>query len=231
MTIKLADSLEGLTIKRTSTAEQVATVLRERILRGDIQAGTPLREVALAASIGVSRNTMREAVRVLIHEGLVRHNIHRGITVSKLSEKDIVDIYRVRKILEPLAVETGSFTTKQLALIESAVIQLERAAEGRDWPLIVENDMLFHRQLVASLGSQRLSGFFQNLLAELRLGLVLVDRASGDVARLGAQHREFYRLLASGKQRDCALLLREHLGEAELLVRAIFAVPPEPTRR
>ena len=56
------EGLGSLQIKRASTAEQVAEALREMILRGEIEQGQPLREVALAASIGVSRNTMREAI-------------------------------------------------------------------------------------------------------------------------------------------------------------------------
>src|SRR5262249_43322057 len=90
----------GLAIQKTSTADQVAGLLRERILRGELRPGTPLREVLLAGSIGVSRNTLREALRILIQEGLVLHTVHRGITVMELSREAVADIYRVRRILE-----------------------------------------------------------------------------------------------------------------------------------
>ena len=53
------------------------------ILRGEIEQGQPLREVSLAASIGVSRNTMREAIRVLAREGIVTHEMHHGAMVTR----------------------------------------------------------------------------------------------------------------------------------------------------
>ena len=93
------EGLSSLQIKRASTAEQVAEALREMILRGEIKQGQPLREVSLAASIGVSRNTMREAIRVLAREGIVMHEMHHGAMVTRLETRDVEDIFRVRRVL------------------------------------------------------------------------------------------------------------------------------------
>jgi DNA-binding GntR family transcriptional regulator len=213
----------GLTIQKTSTADQVAGLLRERILRGELRPGTPLREVLLAGSIGVSRNTLREALRILIQEGLVLHTVHRGITVTQLSPEAVADIYQVRRMLELKAVETGKPNKAQIAGLYEAVDRLEEAAKAQDWPRVFESDMLFHRRLVALLGSERLEVFYGNLLGELRLGLVEVDRASRDVKRSRAEHRRVADLLAAGNRRECARLLTEHLAEAEKLVTAVVA--------
>ena len=120
----------ALRITRQSTADQVAALLRERIVRGELQPGTPLREVPLAASIGISRNTMREAIRGLVHEGLVRHNVHRGVTVTKLTENDVADIYRVRRLLECAAVEKSTPQPKQLELLAESIQLLDDASKG-----------------------------------------------------------------------------------------------------
>jgi DNA-binding GntR family transcriptional regulator len=213
----------GLTIQKTSTADQVAGLLRERILRGELRPGTPLREVLLAGSIGVSRNTLREALRILIQEGLVLHTVHRGITVMQLTTEAVADIYQVRQMLEIRAVETGKPNEAQIASLYDAVDRLEEAAKAQDWPGVFESDMLFHRRLVALLGSERLEAFYGNLLGELRLGLVEVDRASRDVKRSRAEHRRVADLLAAGNRRECARLLTEHLMEAEKLVTAVVA--------
>lgn len=217
----------GLTIQKTSTADQVAGLLRERILRGELRPGTPLREVLLAGSIGVSRNTLREALRILIQEGLVLHTVHRGITVTQLRPEAVADIYRVRRMLEIRAAEKGKPTKAQLAGLYEAVDRLEEAARAQDWPAAFESDMLFHRRLVALLGSERLEVFYGNLLGELRLGLVEVDRASRGLKRSRAEHRRVADLLAAGKRRECARLLTEHLTEAERLVTAVVATGAE----
>ncbi|MGH9321143.1 MAG: GntR family transcriptional regulator [Vicinamibacteria bacterium] len=217
------DTLFGLSIRRISTAEQVASLVRDRILRGEIKPGTSLREVVMAAAIGVSRNTLREALRILIQEGLVRHTVHRGITVTQLSPESVADIYRVRTLLETSAVERGSLSRQALGSLGAAVDRLEKAADEKDWPALVEADMRFHQSLVSLLGSERLEAFFANLLSELRLGLVAVDRASSDVRRMSGEHRKFYRLLKAGKRKECARLLKSHLEASERMLRAVVA--------
>jgi DNA-binding GntR family transcriptional regulator len=74
--------MERSQIHRVSVADQVASVLRQRILKGELRPGMPLQEVPLAASLGVSRNTMREATRILSLEGLLKRSVHRGVAVS-----------------------------------------------------------------------------------------------------------------------------------------------------
>ena len=222
----MKNALSGLAIKRISTADQVASGIRERILLGEIEPGTPLREVELAAAIGVSRNTLREALRILIQVGLVRHKPHRGINVAELSAEAASEIYRIRRLLEVSAVETRRPSEEALARIEESVEDLERAAEGHDWRALVEADMRFHGLLVSLLGNERLNVFFGNLVTELRIGLQAVDRASSDLKSLSGQHRQFYELLAAGKRKQCARLLDAHLEEAEQTVHAVLSAGP-----
>src|SRR5437868_622864 len=92
--------MERSQIHRVSVADQVALILRQRILNGELRPGTPLQEVPLAASLGVSRNTMREATRILSLENLLKRSIHRGVAVSQLSVKDVQEIYHLRRMLE-----------------------------------------------------------------------------------------------------------------------------------
>src|SRR5215469_17823268 len=90
----------GASIQRQSTTEQAAAALRDVILSGRIPPGTPLREAALATELGVSRNTVREAARLLGGEGLVRHQMNRGIVVAEITAADVRDIYAARAAVE-----------------------------------------------------------------------------------------------------------------------------------
>src|SRR6266567_7515964 len=74
-----------LQLRRESTAEQVASALRELILSARFMPGTHLREGPLADQLGVSRNTVREAMQILVSEGLVTREIHRGAYVARLT--------------------------------------------------------------------------------------------------------------------------------------------------
>src|SRR6202049_4306805 len=66
--------MERSQIHRVSVADQVASILRQRILNGELRPETPQQEVPLAASLGVSRNTMREATRILSLENLLKRS-------------------------------------------------------------------------------------------------------------------------------------------------------------
>lgn len=212
----------SLEINRVSTADQLANVLRNRILDGQMPPGSSLQEVALATSVGVSRNTVREAIRVLVHEGLVRHAAHRGATVSALSEEDVIDIYRVRRLLEIAAIEKGTAEPPDesaLVPLRQALSKLEQALSAKDWPGIFEADMAFHSGIVSFLGCTRAVEFFTGVLAELRLGLILVDRATEEPGQLMAQHRQLFDLVAAGRTDAAVKVLRAHLAESEQMVR------------
>ena len=67
---------------------------------GEIGPGVRLREVPLAAAIGVSRHTLRSGFRILEAEGLLEHSLHRGVVVAELSDARVADVYRAKKALE-----------------------------------------------------------------------------------------------------------------------------------
>jgi DNA-binding GntR family transcriptional regulator len=204
---------DELLIRRTSTADQVADAIRRRILRGDLTPGTPLREVALANSMGVSRNTVREGIRALVAEGLVRHSIHKGVFVARLTAEDVADIFRLRRVIETASVMQPSFPSDRLEDMERTVSDLALAIERDDVEAIGEADMRFHRQLVDGLESPRLSNVHAAALSELRLGLFLLDEDEPErPADWLAHHRQIVSLLRAGRRRDCAKVVRDHLA-------------------
>ncbi|MFF3140625.1 GntR family transcriptional regulator, partial [Streptomyces sp. NPDC057927] len=81
---------------RTSTAERVSDILRSRIAEGYFPPGTRLSEDSIGGALGVSRNTLREAFRLLTHERLLVHELNRGVFVRVLTIEDVEDIYRTR---------------------------------------------------------------------------------------------------------------------------------------
>lgn len=216
------DSIQNLEIKRSSAVEQVADAVREMILRGELRPGTALREAQMAESIGISRNTVRDAVRSLARDGLVTHSMHRGAVVTQLTERDVIDVFRVRRAIETQAIEASDDAMPdQLDGLEETVRQLDRAAEDGDWDRIVEADCLFHRRLVGFLGSPRLDRFYDTIQGELRLCLSIVDRANDDPHDLVVEHRELYEMIAAGERAQCIDRLSGHLAEAEERLRRL----------
>ena len=211
-------------IHRVSVADQVAGILRQRILDGELRPGTALPEIPLAASLGVSRNTMREAVRILSLEGLLKRNIHRGVAVARLSLKDVREIYDLRRLLEVQAILSAKDRPRELMdELRAAVDAYERAVRSRDWAQAVTCDLQFHTLLIHLRRNQRLETLYQKVIGELRMGMVLVDRSHNEPGTLVPVHRKLYQLLSAGKLKQCADLLLQHLDDSEARLVGIMA--------
>lgn len=208
--------MERSQIHRVSIADQVAGILRQRVLSGELRPGTSLQEIPLAESLGVSRNTMREAMRILSLEGLLKRRIHRGIAVAQLSLQDVQEIYHVRRVLEISAIHAAKTPAPELLReILAALEQYEAAVEARDWVSAVTHDLHFHSLLIRFLGNKRLESFYQKTIAELRMGMVLVDQRHDHPGILIPVHRKLFQLLTAGKLKECAKILVQHLDDSE----------------
>jgi len=216
-----------LRLRRVSTADQVAELLRRKIVSGELGPNTPLPEVELSEAIGISRNTMREVIRELVHQGLVRHAPHRGATVAALDELDLESIFRARRILEIAAVEAIAGRGKEAVRSLSPLLTgLERALRSGDGLARVETDMDFHAALVDFLGSDRLSDFHRKLLRELRLSLALVDHRSLNRDTFVKDHRRLVQLLGQEDTAKCRKWVIDHLEASELQLRSFVTRAP-----
>jgi len=209
-------SLSDTPLVRTTTAGQAADRLRLKILNGELRPGTPLREIPISRSLGISRNTFREALHQLAHEGLVRHALHRGASVVSLSEADIRSIFLARRVLELAAADTLKGRHREAAqALATAAARLDDAIRRRDPAAVAEEDMAFHSALVDQIASDRLSAHHRALVRELRIGLLLVDRRRPDFAALGREHRALVRLIARGELARFRQRLAAHLQGSE----------------
>lgn len=210
------------------TGAEAERVLREQILDGRLGPGTHLRETQLAASLGVSRNTLREAFRSLAEQGLVTHLPNRGVAVADLTEEDVADLYRFRDVLEQAALREVDPAT--LAELEHTTREFAAALEVGDAVEALEWDFAFHRTLVGVLASHRLSAGYQRAQTELRLALLQLDRnyEPPEVE----EHRRIVDALRRREPGEAAAALREHLeGAAERLQRLIRERDDHTTRK
>lgn len=195
------------------------SALRGRILAGEVRPGSPLREVALAADLGVSRNTLREILLVLASEGLVQHVPHHGARVIQLGVRDARDIYLVRQLIESAAIERAASRPHEASeYLSAAVGRLEDAAAALDLDKLVEADLAFHRSLAAVLESDRLASLFRTIEAQLRLAFSIVafaDREYEQPEPLVDEHRRLQELITGGDASGAKDALLAHLAKYE----------------
>lgn len=211
---------DASSLDRTSTAERVADVLRRRITDGDLAPGTRLSEEQLVQVLRVSRNTLREAFRLLTHERLLVHQLHRGVFVPELDEDDLVDLYRLRRAIECEVLRSlSSVDPVRLRPLHDDVAAAQAAAEREDWVAVGTANMRFHRHLVALAGSRRLDEVTARLLAELRLAFHSVASPQRLHAPYVRRNRDLLGLLVRGETERAASELEQYLrdSQAELL--------------
>ena len=195
-------------LDRTTTGSQVERVLREMILDGRLVPGTHLRETQVAQSLGVSRNTLREALRSLAEHGLVTHHPHRGVVVTDLTVDDVADLFRLRLVLE----QAGLAALTDTGELERSTGAFAAALERGDAVEALEEDFRFHRALVAALGSDRLSAAHERAQGELRLVLLQLDR-DYEPPQV-EEHRAILAAAAAGDREAAAAALASHLERA-----------------
>jgi DNA-binding GntR family transcriptional regulator len=203
-------------VARTATADRVADVLRTRIIEGLFPPGTRLSEEAIGRVLGVSRNTLREAFRLLCHERLAVHELNRGVFVRVLSVDDVVDLYRLRRLIEGAAVRAvGECPPGALDAVRAAVGDGERAAARERWLEVGTADLRFHQALAGLLDSPRIDELMRGLLAELRLVFHVMPSPQHFHLAYLARNREICGLLEAGNGPAAERALAAYLDDAE----------------
>jgi DNA-binding GntR family transcriptional regulator len=154
---------------RASTVELLAAALRERIIKGVYPPGTRLAEDEIVKELRVSRNSLREAFRLLTHERLLVHVLNRGVFVRKLAVEEVADLYRVRKLVECTVLRGLDKRPPQADDMAAAVAAGDRAVRDKDWRALGTANMLFHQAVGSVAESPRIDELMRNMLAEMRL--------------------------------------------------------------
>jgi DNA-binding GntR family transcriptional regulator len=201
---------DPLAVDRSSTTDRVAAALRRALFDGALAPGTALRESDLARRLGVSRGTLREALRLLQAEGLVNREPNRGVVVKLLSPAELADLYQARRVIETGAVDAIALPLDdaRVAVLHGALAAYGSALDGGDE--------------VAMSGNRRLAQVAATLLGEMRLALAAADRRHHDAADQLAGHRRMVDALVGGDVGALAAAVAEHTDEA--LVALLDAV-------
>ncbi|NTX25691.1 GntR family transcriptional regulator [Burkholderia pyrrocinia] len=208
---------------RRLTAYQYAVqTLRADILQGRMTAGERLRQDDLAKRLEMSTTPVREALRTLISEGLVFFDAHRGAVVRGLTLGDVQEIYRLRKVLEPMMVDEAmrGITSDDIARAETFHEEMLQTQDVTRW---TELNLEFHAALWASQANSRLAHLVKTLRDAAAPYIALSLYMSPEhIARSNTEHDD---ILTQYKQRDAEAAKHQtilHLDDTlEIIVRAI----------
>lgn len=200
--------------RRPPTAQAaVLSEIRNILGTGELPAGSPIRQEALAERFGVSRVPIREALKILEGEGQVTYTAHRGYSVSELSAADLREVYRIRELLEAEAVRAAA------PHIDSAVYREMRAAQSElesaeDLGSLVAANRRFHFALFEASQMPRLVRLIELLwnATDAYRGVYFTDPAN--VRRVTREHRGILKLVKRGDGDALIDALHEHRSHA-----------------
>jgi DNA-binding GntR family transcriptional regulator len=151
---------------RRTLRTQVLAALREELISGGLQPGQRVNEVEVAEELGVSRGTLREAIRNLEQEGLLESVPHRGTFVRQLTPEEVVHVYEVRASLESRAARNASkyLDDAMRDKLERALANFQRVSDS-DAPFrdIVVADLAFHEAICEASGNPILLGIWRSI--------------------------------------------------------------------
>jgi DNA-binding GntR family transcriptional regulator len=200
-------------LEHVSLPEAVGRELRHRILNNELPAETRLVEANLAAEFGVSRGTIRDAMRSLQAEGLIAIVPRRYSVVTRMSPEDAEDICYARYVLEDACVGDGLWEQRD-GVVEGMRASLEEmaaAAAANDMGAIVELDTQFHQLLVETSGRRRVKDLWSML--DSQMGALMrssMEHQGIDLAEAVERHRVLAEVMATGDAAALRRALRDH---------------------
>jgi DNA-binding FadR family transcriptional regulator len=211
--------------------DQAIAKIKDLIVSGEFGAGTKLpREQDLAARLGLSRSSLREAVRALTLVGVLDARVGDGTYVTSLDadallmglgfvgdllEGDtLLEAHQVRRILEPVATALAApkLTEADFVKLEQC---LERMASAESTSEFIDADTEFHRIIVSAAGNPTLASLIQSMsggVTRARMWRTVTDR---DTALTLQRHRDIYAALRAGDAEQAAAADLMHLAEFE----------------
>ncbi|KAA9164042.1 GntR family transcriptional regulator [Amycolatopsis acidicola] len=211
MTVQPASQLQ----RYESLREQALAVIRKGLLVGEIKPGEIYSAAGLAATLGVSNSPVREAMLTLVQQGLMEPVRNRGYRVIPVSDKDLVDIYQVRVMLEAPAMRQLAQTGKvspRASEFGALADDIVRGARQEDLVLYIDADRQFHLGLLAMLGNDHLTSIVENLRDKTpQRGLSELIR-QGRLIESAEEHRPILDALVAGNGEKAEALMLAHLS-------------------
>ena len=196
-----------------SLHHEVASTLREQIFAGTLAPGSFLDEVALCERLSISRTPLREALKVLTSEGLLRYEPRRGCFVSEVTEQDLDDIFPVIALLEGRCAYEAARNASDADLAELAVLHDrlgEHAQAGRVQDYYATN-FAIHEAIIALANNRWLAQAIADLRKILKLSRLQSLGAPGRMAQSLAEHLTVFAAMKSRDSEGADAAMRTHL--------------------
>lgn len=198
---------------QNSLHHEVASTLREQIFAGELAPGTFLDEVALCTRLEISRTPLREALKVLTAEGLLRHEPRRGCFVSEVTEQDLDEIFPVLALLEgrcafEAARNASAADLQELAALHERLVDHAQAGRATDY---YATNVIIHEAIISLAANRWLARTIADLRRILKLARLQSLAVPGRLQQSLAEHLTIFAALKSRDSEGAEAAMRTHL--------------------
>ena len=197
--------------------EDIFNTLREAIISGELKPNERLMEVKLAEKMGVSRTPVREAIRKLELEGLVKMIPRKGAHVAELSTKDIIDVLEIRATLDGMATGLAAerITDEEIKGLGSIQIQFENYANKDNLQGSIKKDVEFHDLIYKASRNKRLVQISSNLREQVQRFRVIYIKDYSDPRELIKEHRCILEAVSNHDKEKAVECAQRHIKNQE----------------
>ncbi len=210
----MADNfLSTVSTATISQRQNVAHALREAIISGDLAPGTQLKQNDISAKFNCSPGPVREAMRDLESEGLLEHYPNRGVFVSRISNREFLEMLApTRLVLEKFALRDSveKFTPIVIADLEEQIEIMKEGAKRKDSKVIHEADIRFHSITMELAATPQTLQLWKSVMSRIRLEFYRVG-ASPTLASQATHHKRLLEVLLSGDKKAIDRELEWHI--------------------
>jgi DNA-binding GntR family transcriptional regulator len=196
--------------------EYASKQLREQILSGELGPGDRIRLDVIAQDFGISAIPLREALRTLAAEGLVTPLAHRGYSVASVTIADLEETYRIRLVLEPLAVRLAvpRLSKADVKALGESLDRLGRAFKDGHWPDHRTHHRAFHFGIYERCNSDWLIRFTDMLWTNSERYQRMTTQIQGQLTQRAKEHRAILSACRSGDAERAGELMHDHLANS-----------------
>ncbi len=207
-------------VKPPTAQEAVLATLRSDIATGVLAPGEQVVQDDLARRYGVSRVPIREALRILEAEGLLEYHPHRGYFVTELSVKDLVEVYRIRELLEAeaLTMVVDQIADDDIADLDGLLAEVERATAAGDVTAITNANRTFHFAMLEACGMPRLIRLIRLLWDATDAYRSVYFMEAANLDRINTEHREMMTALRARDAGRLVAVQAEHRNQSAVAV-------------
>lgn len=218
------------TIDRQTRRELILTRLREAISEGQLTPGTHLAEIELSEALGVSRGTLREALRHLQQEGLLDSDSRGRLSVHRVNGAEVEEIFALRAALESLAVEAICAREDRSTEVAALRARLDALADTTgNFVAQINADLAFHEELCTQSGNGTLLRAWRNVSGLARGAITAAGAETALHNMAHARHLPLVDHIEAGDAAAGTAFLRQHMADASaaLIERLGSAETPE----